>query len=338
MMTALANAITPAVEKDILHHNSKNKMIIGVGSFTAGPYFGKEDQMEVTLCFGMIVFQIIADRAVPLNPELEPFFVQDVKNPDVTAHIRWEWDETKLPQMKCLGADILQRYFQRENGRCALTIADQNIYQARAEYTSDLKQITCFLNQERCRPENMNIGTLMRFLPMRAVFNHYGILFFHAAQVAVQGKGILFTAPSGTGKTTQAKLWRDCRGAELLCNDRTLIRRPENQWLTYGYPLDGSEPVRSTQVTPLGCIVLLRQGKGNSVERLRGGKAVSGLMSQLVIDARAHAIELLSDMMCEIPVYQLSCTPDQNAVDCLEKRLLEDGVLNDGDYQRPSLE
>lgn len=285
---------------------------------------------EVRLCLGRIIVHIVVDREVPLNSELEPFLAEK-KNPDITAHICWDWDETKLPQTTYLGEDSQQKYYERENGRCVLTIAETGVYQARAEYTSDMKQIDCFLNKERCRPENMNIGTLMRFLPMRAVLDHFGILFFHASQIAYGGKGILFTAPSGTGKTTQAKLWRDYRGAELLCNDRTLIRKSGDEWFTYGYPLDGSEPVRSTQITPLGCIVLLQQGKGNKVERLRGGKAVSGLMSQLVMDAwdadaRAHAIELLSDMMHEIPVYQLSCTPDQRAVACLEKRLSEDGI------------
>lgn len=293
--------------------------------------------MEVTLCLGRIVFRMIVDREVPLNPELEPFLAQQTMNPDVTAYIRWEWDEVKLPDTECIGEDSLQQYFERENGRCALTKSGANTYQARAEYSSDLKQIHCFLNRERCRPEHMNIGTLMRFLPMRAVFTQFGVLFFHASQIAYGGKGILFTAPSGTGKTTQAKLWRDRRGAEVLCNDRTMIRKQDEKWMTYGYPLDGSEPVRSTKETPLGCVVLLKQGRKNYVERLHGGRAMAGMMSQLVLDgwdsdARLWAMEGMIDMMKEIPVYCFTCTPQPDAVDCLEKKLLEDGVLKYGEY------
>lgn len=287
--------------------------------------------MKVTLSLGEVIISIKVDWEVSLNPELVPFLIQSTR-PDVSANIYWEWDEEKLPDTEYLGRDSLQKYFKRDKGYCALTIADSEVYQARSEYTHDFEHIDCFINKDCCRAENMNIGTLMRFLPMRSVLTHFGILFFHASQISYGGRGIVFTAPSGIGKTTQAKLWQKTRGAELLCNDRTLIRKRDGKWQTYGYPLDGSEPVRSTKVTPLGCIVLLQQAEENQVERLKGSKAVAGLMSQLVIDAwdidaRNRTIELLIELLGEIPVYRLSCTPQEDAVECLENKLLEEGML-----------
>lgn len=293
--------------------------------------------MEVLLGFGNIVIQINIDRPIVIDSILMPFQLSKSERVDVTVDFTWRWNSVCSPSTECIGSDSLLEYYTHEEGRCVFTVASGGKYQAYTEYTESFDYMRCQINEKICPPEKMNLGTMLRFLPLRAVFHHFDVLFFHAAQISCSGKGILFTAPSGTGKTTQAKLWRDSRGAEMLCNDRTLIRKREGIWKTYGYPLDGSEPVRSTQVTPLGCIVLLQQGKENKVERLKGGKALSGLMSQLVMDAwdgdaRVHAIELLADMMQEIPVYLLSCTPDQDAVDCLEKKLLEEGVLSDGEY------
>ena len=55
-------------------------------------------------------------------------------------------------------------------------------------------------------------------------------------------------------------------------------------------------------------------------------------MPQMVIDgwsaeAKAREIELLANLLEEIPVYQLTCTPDEMAVRCLEQRLIKDGVI-----------
>ena len=165
-------------------------------------------------------------------------------------------------------------------------------------------------------------------LPMREIFQHFQTVFLHASQIAIRGKGILFTAPSGTGKTTQAKLWKQYRGAEIICNDRTLTRKLDGLWHTYGYPIDGSEPVRSEKVNRLRCVVLLRQGLTNTIQPLPPARAVSLLMRQVVFDtwsgtARATAMQQLLSLVEDIPVFLLTCTPDERAVEMLEQKLKE---------------
>lgn len=292
--------------------------------------------MEIMLGFGGVVFRIIVAKQVFVSDLLSPFRLSNVEKVDVTVRFSWEWDSFCLPQSECIGFDGLLEYYQSEKGRYVLTTAGGGTYQACAEYTRTYKYIECRINDKICPSERINLETMLRFLPLRAVFDYFGILLFHASQIAFQDKGILFTAPSGTGKTTQAKLWRDNRNAEILCNDRTLVRcQRERSWLTYGYILDGSEPVRSNQATSLACIVVLQQGMYNKIERLRGGKAVAALMSQLVLDAwdaetRTRTIEVLIKLLEMIPVYQLSCTPRVDAVDFLEEKLIEDGVIEHG--------
>ena len=49
----------------------------------------------------------------------------------------------------------------------------------------------------------------------------YDTLLMHGAVIAVGNKAWLFTAPSGTGKSTQAELWERYRNAEQINGDRS---------------------------------------------------------------------------------------------------------------------
>lgn len=172
-------------------------------------------------------------------------------------------------------------------------------------------------------------------MPIREIFLHFHTIFLHASQISYKGTGILFTAPSGIGKSTQAKLWKKYRSAEIVCNDRTLLQKDSEDWFTYGYPIDGSEPVRSSQINRLGCVILLNQGTMNEARRLRPAKAISLLMRQVVMDcwngsARVGNMGLLAELTEDIPVYLLTCTPDERAVQVLETKLIEEGVISDG--------
>lgn len=293
---------------------------------------------------GNIIFHFISDTDLQIDQELLPFLLPEPLSPDVDIAVSWDWDPKLFPKTKMEGRDVLQEYYEENGRRYALSIGNGTEYLAGSVWKkSDFRHIDCYVNKNLCYPLETALGTVMRFLPVRAVFMQYGVLFFHASQIAFQDKGILFTAPSGTGKTTQAKLWQNYRNARMICNDRTLIRRQDETWFTYGYPLDGSEPVRSGEVYPLGCIVVLRQGDRNRAERLRGARAISMLLPQLVLDEwdadiRVRAIELLMSLLEHIPVYLYICTKERDAVDDLEKKLISDGVLDYGDNQRPPLE
>lgn len=280
-------------------------------------------------------FRAESQRALRIEPEFQPFLAEMPEKADIMFQIDWDWTAARRPVTSPLSKDVIQTHY-REGRLRFCEVHDIAGVVSSVCYTPETVKIPCYINDAACPTPQDSLGKVFRLLPMRGVLLNAGVLFFHASRILVGEQGILFTAPSGTGKTTQARLWRDLRGAEILCNDRTLIRRRTDAWQTYGYPLDGSEPVRGNHTAPLGAVVLLSQATDNRVERLTPGKAVAALMSQLVIDAwdpeaRAAAAVLLSQLLTERPVYHLSCTPTPQAVDCLEKILIEDGVLPHGD-------
>lgn len=292
--------------------------------------------MKRHLNIGSVTLCLDAERSLKSTHGLASFYVDKPALPDVTIHITWDWCHAKLPQTPPVGEDLIQIYYQEQDNRfCVLAGGDRGAL-ACTWYTADCRKMVCFINQVNCQVPQDTDGQILRMLPMREIFLRFGALFLHASQITYQGRGILFTAPSGTGKTTQAKLWQQYRGAEILCNDRTLTRKVDGAWRTYGYPLDGSEPVCSSAVNPLGAVVLLEQGRReNRVERLGPAKALPRLMRQVVLDcwsgeARAEAMELLITLMEDVPVYLLTCTPEEQAVETLEAKLMEDEVIPRG--------
>lgn len=290
--------------------------------------------MKIYLRLGGIIFCLDSERPVQASEFLSNFYVTP-QEANVTACFHWDWTHAKRPKSKPVGSDLLQVFFQEEdNCFCELGGEDVNAVSCVC-YKKDFSEIVCAINEVTCRALQDTEAQLLQMLPMRGILLRFGILFFHASQIAYQGRGILFTAPSGTGKSTQAKLWRQYQGAEIICNDRTLVRNVDGVWRTYGYPLDGSEPVKSSAVHRLGAVVLLEQGRENTVKRLRPSKALPRLMEQLVLDcwnseARTAALDLLIKLMEQIPVYLLCCTPDEQAVETLKEQLMEDEVIPRG--------
>lgn len=56
----------------------------------------------------------------------------------------------------------------------------------------------------------------------------------HSAYIRHRGRAILFSAPSGTGKSTQASLWAQYAGAEIINGDRALLQKVQDCWMARG--------------------------------------------------------------------------------------------------------
>lgn len=288
--------------------------------------------MEITLQFSKITLRLFLEQEVEIDCALQKFVCANHEEADCDIFVSWDWNTRIAPTVSPTGQDLIQTYYIEPRWFLCETRGGARGAVANCVCTPDFSKIYSAVNLEDYYYIPKKLNWFLRTLPMRAIFQQFGTLFFHAAQIAVKDTGILFTAPSGTGKTTQAKLWEKYRGARRICADRTLVRHFSEGWRTFGYPLDGSEPICSEEEHALGAVVQLRQGQQNQVVRLNGRHAIAALMPQMVIDgwsaeAKAREIELLANLLEKIPVYQLTCTPDETAVQCLEQQLIKDGVI-----------
>lgn len=150
-------------------------------------------------------------------------------------------------------------------------------------------------------------------------------LILHASYIQYKDQGIIFTAPSGTGKSTQADLWHLYRGAEILNGDRAVIGLREGTPFVFGFPMSGSSPYCENRSLPLACIVSLLQGPENRIRRLKGREALRVIMNGTYSDPK-HPVDFgrnlsaAADLLC-VPVFELSCRPDLGAVEALEAAL-----------------
>lgn len=155
-----------------------------------------------------------------------------------------------------------------------------------------------------------------------------GALILHASYIIWNGQAILFTAPSGTGKSTQAELWERHRGADIINGDRAVIRRKGHRLWAYSLPFAGSSGICSSRNAPLSAIVVLGQAKENRISRLSMISAVKHMYTQCALNRwnpeEAEAVSgILGEMARDIPVLKLDCLPDAGAVDTLEHYLKE---------------
>lgn len=155
-----------------------------------------------------------------------------------------------------------------------------------------------------------------------------GALPIHASHIKIEGKSIAFTAPSGTGKSTQAALWEKHRGAKVINGDKTLLLCKDDPIFASGLPFSGTSGICNNAAAPLEAIVVLEQARENRITRLTGGKAALRLMTGVIVQSwhsgdMEKALELITRVVERVPVYLLACLPDESAVCCLEEALKE---------------
>lgn len=181
--------------------------------------------------------------------------------------------------------------------------------------------------------DSLSLDTLFHSLfawEKRMMANNAYIL--HSSYLLVNNKAILFTAPSGTGKSTQADLWVNHRGGRVINGDRTLISKEGDKFYANGWPICGSSEICNNESYEIAAIIYLSQAKENTITPITGMAGVKKLLSEITINYFNRkfvdsSFDFVADMMCSIPFLSLACTPDENAVICLENALKERNLL-----------
>lgn len=145
-------------------------------------------------------------------------------------------------------------------------------------------------------------------------------LYLHSSAVEMDGGAYLFSAPSGTGKSTHTRLWQAAFGdaAQVFNDDKPALRRLDDRWYAYGTPWCGKDGINQNKKVPLHGICFLRRGTENSIRRLDTSEALARILSQTIRRFKdAEKLNLLlshlDKLVNEIPVYELYCLPDQEA-------------------------
>ena len=159
------------------------------------------------------------------------------------------------------------------------------------------------------------------------IVQHGGFL-LHASYLHWDGRAILFTAPSGTGKSTQAELWRRYRNAQIMNGDRVAVRVEAEGVMAHGIPYCGTSGICHESVLPVAAIVYLTQAPRSEVRSLTGLQAFRHVWEGCSVNVwdkedMARCTNTVAEAIRQVPVVHLACRPDETAVQALEAYLNE---------------
>lgn len=139
-----------------------------------------------------------------------------------------------------------------------------------------------------------------------------GIL-MHGAVISFDDNAYMFTAPSGTGKTTHIRQWRKLYGkrVDIVNGDKPIIRHINGEFYAYGTPWCGKEHLNRNIRLPLKGIVLLSRGEKNEIERLPSDSFNRFLFRQIYVPKSPRLVEKVLEFadkfFTTVPLYSLKC-------------------------------
>lgn len=135
----------------------------------------------------------------------------------------------------------------------------------------------------------------------------------HGAVIEYEGKGYLFTAKSGTGKTTHIRLWKQLFGEDkvtIVNGDKPILRVIDGKIYAYGTPWCGKEGYNTNTRVELSGICFVHRAAENNIQRISAEAALPQLFSQVMITDStdlAKQLELLDALVTRVPLYRLEC-------------------------------
>lgn len=169
---------------------------------------------------------------------------------------------------------------------------------------------------------------------------HMAVL--HSASFLYQGKAWLFSAPSGTGKSTHTNLWKELHQVPLLNGDLNLLAVKDGKPVIHGIPWCGTSEIRDKETYPLGGIILLRQAEEDRVEELSPDVQRLFILQRLISPSWTPRmldcnLQLIDKLIPQIYVARLHCTKNASAVNVMKAGI--DGYLKTTcqNYQKNTL-
>ena len=147
----------------------------------------------------------------------------------------------------------------------------------------------------------------------------FGILLFHGSAIAVDGEGYLFTAHSGTGKSTHTRLWKQVFGerAVIVNDDKPFLELKDGSILLHGSPWSGKHGLDANVCVPLKGLCILERGTENRIDPARAEDALFMLRKQAYrpLDEKKEAqfLDLTKQLAGLASLWKLSCTKDPEA-------------------------
>lgn len=277
----------------------------------------------------MIRIYKIADTNILINTPFkyrESNFYGDFESNEKKYDVRYDFINVDNPK-------VFRTHPIYDNGKVKIYLQDNKIYRVshygyeNSDYgytvqdENNKNNYKCYIypNSRKYLKESRKIFDL---LGIEKVLNDRDVIMLHSSFIKYKDMGILFTAPSGTGKSTQASQWKKYKNATIINGDRTLLKKSRGLWYAYGLPYAGSSQICLNEKVLLKSIVVLRQGEVNSIEKLNEKDSLKYILSEATINYwdREYfnkSLDNIIKLIKDVPIYKLICKVDEESVDIL---------------------
>lgn len=261
-----------------------------------------------------------------LHAFFEPFLEDGKENPSAHIHmgeqiqISQNWRVRSLSEVPEIAGELLLFGSQLDVYRCSgdyMLRFPSNHHLALCTLSFDGKEAVFYYDgsMQQEAVDELFYGFRAAFFYLAALHGKYAL---HSASNYYQEKAWLYSASSGTGKTTHVKLWEKLYAVPVLNGDLNLLGMEKDEVFVYGIPWCGTSGVYTTKKYPLGGIILLKRGTENRVCKLpqderqlyTAQRMISPAWTEKQVDDSLLFAEKLSD---RIPIRRLYCTQEPSA-------------------------
>ena len=255
--------------------------------------------------------------------KVEPFVIKD----NLSSHIDISFSLSQKPDAKEILYEEKSGFYKKCVYACDDSVElhtlenKEKTFIAFSKKDNEIKLVTDETDSDLHAPFEFLSRTVIHSLIDENVLSFHGVLLEH------NGKGIIISAPSETGKTTHAHFWRDYKNAIILNGDNACCYK-EDKWNAFSLPWSGTSGECVNRSIPVKALVILKQGSENTATKLEKLDAFSNAFSNVQYPSydkskTEKTVDLLEDFLKSIPVFLFECRNEKESADVLEKVLEE---------------
>ena len=153
----------------------------------------------------------------------------------------------------------------------------------------------------------------------KTILDQYDGFFFHSSALELDGEGYLFTARSGTGKSTHTANWRKVFGDRVVMinDDKPIIRKIGGRFYVCGTPWMGKSDIGCNRIAPIRAIYVLQRGETNRAEKISPGPVFKQLLEATLLpktpESMARLLGLFNELFTSADLILLTCNKDADA-------------------------
>ncbi len=267
---------------------------------------------------------LVAKKTISLDLVFESNFKNIHKyqtNNQPQYFIKTFLDEFEVPKEEATIKTQFYNLYKYEDKIIQIQIASNNII-GMIMYVNN--HISIYLKEKNFITEYL----LSQYALVHIIRQMSNAIFMHGSSLSYKDNGIIFSAKSGTGKSTHSRLWQKYSDALIINDDKNIIIYENDKLYLYSSPWSGKHQIDNNIIVPLKTIVFLYQNKTNTIKKLNAISAMKLLLGQV----EAPSIEnksnwsFMIDKLLELNIYYYGCNMEPDAFEVIYKEIKENIV------------